>query len=197
MNIDRNTFIKLGGIMALGAVSIPTLFTSCKRIYNQPNVANCEVDYEQRLIELGLILPSAPKPLGVYRPTLVSGNLLYVSGQTPRRSDNSLITGKVGADLSLEDGKFAARQAGLTMLSVIKNNFGDLNKICRLIKTFGVVNCTLDFYEQPAVINGFSELMAEIFGEENGMGVRSAVGGILPSNMAVEIEAIFELRPNI
>ena len=181
--------------MALGAMSIPTLFTSCKGERTQDSTICCAmVDHEQKIKELGLILPPAPKPLGVYKPTLVSGNLLYVSGQTPRTPDGTLITGKVGAELSLEEGKLAARQAGLTMIAVIKNHFGDLNRICRLVKTFGVVNCTMDFHEQPAVINGFSELMAEIFGEENGMGVRSAIGGVLPSNMAVEIEAVFELR---
>lgn len=194
MNINRSTFIKLGGMVALGVASIPALFTSCKETHSHEHDACCAVDYEQKLKELGFVLPPAPKPLGVYQPTLVSGNLLYVSGQTPRTSDGTLITGKVGADLNLEEGKLAARQAGLTMISVIKNHFGDLNRICRLVKTFGVVNSAWDFYDQPAVINGFSEVMAEIFGEEYGMGTRSAIGGVLPSNMAVEIEAIFELR---
>ena len=149
---------------------------------------------EQRIKELGLILPPAPKPVGLYKPILVSGNLLYVSGQLPVKPDGSLMTGKVGADLTLEEGKLAARQVGLTMISTIKEHFGDLNKICRLVKTFGMVNCTMDFQQQPAVINGFSELMAEIFGEENGIGVRSAVGMTLPSNIAAEVEAVFELE---
>ena len=148
---------------------------------------------EERIQELGLVLPPAPKALGLYKPILVSGNLLYVSGQVPVMNDGSLMTGRVGADLTLEEGKLAARQVGLTMISVIKEYFGDLNRIGRLVKTLGMVNCTMDFAQMPAVINGFSELMAEIWGEENGIGVRSAVGMFLPSNIAAEVEAVFEL----
>jgi enamine deaminase RidA (YjgF/YER057c/UK114 family) len=121
-------------------------------------------------------------------------NLLYVSGQGPMKSDGTLITGRVGDNLSLEEGKLAARQAGLTMLSTIKSQIGDLNKIRRIIKVLGMVNSTAEFGQHPAVINGFSELMAEVFGEENGIGVRSAVGMFLPMNIAVEIEAVFELN---
>ena len=146
-----------------------------------------------RIDELGLTLPPAPKPAGVYKPVLVADKFLYVSGQGPVRSDGTLITGKLGADLNTEEGKLAARQVGLTMLSTIKTYFGELNKIKRIIKVLGMVNCTPDFEQQPAVINGFSQLMADVFGEENGIGVRSAVGMILPSNITVEIEAVFEL----
>ena len=154
------------------------------------------MDYvpEQRIIELGLILPPPPNPIGLYKPVLVSGNLLYISGQGPVQLDGTLMTGKVGSDITLEEGKFAARQVGLTMIAIIKEHFGDLNKISRLIKTFGMVNCLSDFYGAPAVINGFSELMAEIWGEENGIGVRSAIGMTLPGNIPVEIESIFELK---
>jgi enamine deaminase RidA (YjgF/YER057c/UK114 family) len=150
-------------------------------------------DHDLRIVELGLILPPAPKPAGVYKPILVVDKFLYVSGQGPVRPDGSLMTGKLGADLGTEAGKLAARQVGLTMLSTIKTYFGDLNKIKRIVKVLGMVNSTLSFEQQPAVINGFSELMAEVFGEDNGVGVRSAVGMILPSNIPVEIEAIFEL----
>ena len=143
---------------------------------------------------LGLILPPAPKAAGVYKPVLVVDKFLYVSGQGPVRSDGSLMTGKVGADLNTEEGKLAARQVGLTMLSTIKTHFGELSKIKRVVKVLGMVNSAPDFGQQPAVINGFSELMAEIFGEDHGIGVRSAVGMILPSNIAVEIEAMFELN---
>ena len=151
-------------------------------------------DPELKIKELGLELPPAPKPMGVYKPVLVIGNFLYVSGQGPLKSDGSLIKGKVGADLSPEEGKLAARQVGLAMLSTIKANIGDLNKIRRLVKVLGMVNSAPDFEQHPAVINGFSQLMADIFGEENGVGVRSAVGMILPGNIAVEIEAMFELN---
>jgi enamine deaminase RidA (YjgF/YER057c/UK114 family) len=149
---------------------------------------------ESRIVELGLELPPAPKAVGVYKPVVVSGNYLYVSGQGPLLSDGTLIKGKCGSDLTLEDGKKAARQVGLTMLSTIKAHFGELNGIKRIIKVLGMVNSTSDFDQQPAVINGFSELMAEVFGEENGIAARSAVGMTLPMNIAVEIEAIFELH---
>jgi enamine deaminase RidA (YjgF/YER057c/UK114 family) len=149
---------------------------------------------ELKIKELGLELPPAPKPMGVYKPVLVIGNFLYVSGQGPLKSDGSLIRGKVGADLSLEEAKLAARQVGLAMLSTIKANIGDLNKIRRLVKVLGMVNSAPDFEQHPAVINGFSQLMADIFGEDYGVGVRSAVGMILPGNIAVEIEAMFELE---
>jgi len=149
---------------------------------------------ESRIAELGHELPPAPKAMGVYKPVLIAGNYLYVSGQGPLKSDGTLIKGKVGKDLSLEDGKNAARQVGLAMLATIKANIGDLGKIKRIIKTFGMVNCTADFESHPAVINGFSELMADVFGEDYGVGVRSAVGMTLPQNMAVEIEAMFELN---
>jgi enamine deaminase RidA (YjgF/YER057c/UK114 family) len=149
---------------------------------------------ELKIKELGLELPPAPKPMGVYKPVLVIGNFLYVSGQGPLKSDGSLIRGKVGSDLSLEEAKLAARQVGLAMLSTIKANIGDLNKIRRLVKVLGMVNSAPDFEQHPAVINGFSQLMADIFGEDYGVGVRSAVGMILPGNIAVEIEAMFELE---
>jgi enamine deaminase RidA (YjgF/YER057c/UK114 family) len=148
---------------------------------------------DERIIEMGLILPPAPKAAGVYKPVLVIDKFLYVSGQGPVRSDGSLMTGKVGSDLNTEEGKLAARQVGLTMLSTIKTHFGELNRIKRIVKVLGMVNSSPDFGQQPSVINGFSELMSEIFGEDNGVGVRSAVGMILPSNIPVEIEAMFEL----
>jgi len=150
-------------------------------------------DYDARIIELGLSLPPAPKPVGVYKPVLVVDKFLYVSGQGPILPDGSLMKGKVGADLDLTQGKLAARQVGLTMLSTIKTHFGELKKIKRLVKVLGMVNSTPDFENHPAVINGFSELMSEVFGPDNGVGVRSAVGMTLPTNIAVEIEAMFEL----
>lgn len=146
-----------------------------------------------RITQLGLELPPPPKPAGVYKPVLVVDKYLYVSGQGPLNSDGTLIKGRLGEGLKTEDGKKAARQAGLAMLSTIKTHFGDLNRIKRLVKTLGMVNSTPDFDQHPAVINGFSELMAEVFGEDNGVGVRSAVGMILPMNIAVEVEAVFEI----
>jgi enamine deaminase RidA (YjgF/YER057c/UK114 family) len=150
-------------------------------------------DINLRITELGLVLPSPPKPVGVYKPVLVVDKFLYVSGQGPLLPDGTLIKGKVGADMDMAGGKLAARQVGLTMLSTIKAHFGDLNKIKRIVKVLGMVNSAPHFENHPAVINGFSELMSDVFGDDNGIGVRSAVGMILPSNIAVEIEAMFEL----
>jgi enamine deaminase RidA (YjgF/YER057c/UK114 family) len=148
---------------------------------------------ESKLLELGVELPPAPAPVGVYKPVVVSGNFLFVSGQGPMNNDGSLFKGRVGDDLTLEQGKMAARQVALTMLSTIKMHFGDLDRIKRLVRSFGMVNCTPDFERHPAVINGFSELMVDVFGPEMGIGARSAVGMFLPLNIAVEVEAVFEL----
>ena len=148
----------------------------------------------ERIQELGLILPPAPPPAGLYKPVLVVDHFLYVSGQGPMNTDGSLIVGRAGDTLTMEEAKVAARQVALTMLSTIQTHFGDIDRIKRIVKTLGMVNSSPDFGQQPLVINGFSELMADIFGPENGAGVRSAVGMILPGGIPVEIEAHFELH---
>jgi enamine deaminase RidA (YjgF/YER057c/UK114 family) len=149
---------------------------------------------EQNFAALGLNLPPAPKPLGVYKPSLVDGNHLYVSGHGTVKDDGTLIIGRIGKDLTPEEGKLAARQVGLAILATIKANLGSLDKIKRVIKVLGMVNCTPDFEKHPFIINGCSELFAKVWGEDSGIGVRSAVGmGSLPDNIPVEIEAIFEL----
>lgn len=150
---------------------------------------------EARLNELGLELPPPPKPAGVYKPVVVVGNLCYVSGHGPLKPDGTMIAGRVGADLDVQGGYAAARQTGLAILASLRANLGNLDRVRRVIKTLGMVNCTPDFREQPAVINGFSELMAQVFGDDHGVGARSAVGmGSLPGNIAVEVETILELR---
>ena len=146
---------------------------------------------KDRLKAMGLVLPPAPKPAGVYRPILVIDNQLYVSGQGPVLEDGTLMTGKVGSDIDKEEGKLAAKQVGLTMLSTIITHAPDELIIKRVVKVLGMVNATPEFESHPYVINGFSELFAEVFGEENGIGVRSAVGMNLPKNIPVEIEAAF------
>jgi enamine deaminase RidA (YjgF/YER057c/UK114 family) len=149
---------------------------------------------EQRLAEKHLQLPPAPKRAGVYKPVVVVGQMAYVSGHGPLRPDKTLITGKVGAELDLAEGQLAARQTGLAILATLKAHFGSLEKIKRVVKVLGMVNCTPTFEQHPAVINGCSELFAEVFGPDFGIGARSAVGmGSLPGNIAVEVEAIFEL----
>ena len=132
---------------------------------------------------------------GVYKPCLITGNYLYVSGHGPILEDKTFITGKVGLNIDQEKGKLAALQTGLTILSTIKAQLGSLDKIKRVVKILGMVNCVPEFEKHPYVINGCSELFAKVWGEENGIGVRSAVGmGSLPNNIAVEIEVIFELH---
>jgi enamine deaminase RidA (YjgF/YER057c/UK114 family) len=153
------------------------------------------MDNETRFKELNLLLPPAPVPKGVYTPILQDGKYIYVSGHLPINPDGSLMKGKIGSDMDIEEGKKAARQAGLTILSTLINYLGSLNRIKRVIKVFGMANTTADFEKHPYVINGCSELFASVFGPENGVGVRSAVGmGSLPENAPVEIEAIFELN---
>lgn len=149
---------------------------------------------EEKVKSMGLEIPPPPSAGGIYHPVVISGRYLYVSGQVPLQSNGQLIKGKVGSDLTLEEGQLAARQVGLTMLSTIRSQIGDLGKIKRLIKTLGMVNCLPEFEQHPQTINGFSQLMVDLFGEENGKGARSAVGMTLPLNVAVEIECIFELR---
>ena len=143
----------------------------------------------------GLTLPPAPKPLGIYKPCLRDGKYLYLSGHGPVQNDGTLIKGRIGQDIDIENGKLAARQVGLTMLATIVSSLGSLDKVKRVIKVLGMVNCSADFEKHPYVINGCSELFKAIWGEENGVGVRSAVGmGSLPDNIPVEIEALFELH---
>ncbi|GAA4466042.1 RidA family protein [Nibrella saemangeumensis] len=149
---------------------------------------------DERFARLGLSLPPAPKPMGVYKPCLRVHLFLYVSGHGTVKDDGSRIIGKVGVDMDADEAKLAARQVGLAILSTIKANLGSLNRIKRVIKVLGMVNATPDFERHPYVINGCSELFAAVWGEENGVGVRSAVGmGSLPENIPVEIEAVFEL----
>jgi enamine deaminase RidA (YjgF/YER057c/UK114 family) len=149
---------------------------------------------EEKFKALGLDLPPAPKPMGVYKPGLKVDHFYYVSGHGPVLNDGSLMVGRVGDAMDMEEGKLAAQQVGLTILSTLKSQLGSLDKIKRVIKVLGMVNCTADFERHPYVINGCSELFAKVWGEENGIGVRSAVGmGTLPGNIPVEIEVIFEL----
>lgn len=150
---------------------------------------------EVRVQELHLTLPPPPQPVAKYKTAVLAGNMLYVSGHGPLKSDGkTLMAGRVGADLTLQQGKEAARLVGLAILSTVRQTLGSLDRVKRLVKTFGMVNCTADFKEQPQVINGFSDLMAEVFGEDAGVSARSAVGMVsLPSNIPVEVECIFEV----
>jgi enamine deaminase RidA (YjgF/YER057c/UK114 family) len=149
---------------------------------------------DSRLTELKIELPPAPKPIGVYKPLVLCGNMAYVSGHGPLRSDKSLIAGRIGDGYDLEYGRTAARQTGLAILATLREGLGSLDRVKRVVKVLGMVNCVAGFADHPKVINGCSELFAEIWGPDLGVGARSAVGmGSLPGNITVEIEAIFEL----
>ena len=149
---------------------------------------------EARVAELKLELPKAPKPAGTYSPVVQIGDLCYVSGHGPLKSDDTLITGRVGQDLTEEQGIAAARQVGLAILATLRKHLGSLDRVVRVVKVLGMVNSTADFKNHPKVINGFSDLMVEIWGD-NARAARSAVGmGSLPSNITVEVEAIFQVQ---
>ena len=144
---------------------------------------------ESRIQELGLTLPPSVPPGGIYKPLVITGNIGYLSGHGPYLGDDKYITGRVGEDLNLAEGQQAARQVGLALLRTMKDQLGDLNKVDRLVKTLALVNSANDFCQQPQVINGFSELMADVFGEDRGIGARSAIAtNALPGNIAVEID---------
>lgn len=150
--------------------------------------------HDSKIAELQLELPPAPKPVGVYKPIVQVGNLVYLSGHGPLKSDATLITGRLGDDMDIDAGYAAARQTGLAMLATLRQHFGTLDKVGRLIKLLGLVRCTEAFDAQPAVINGCSELFRDVFGDDAGVAARSAIGtNALPSGIAVEIEAIFEV----
>ncbi|MEM9586123.1 MAG: RidA family protein [Planctomycetota bacterium] len=150
---------------------------------------------QARLAELGIELPPAPKPMGVYKPIVIVDNLAYLSGHGPLRPDKTLMTGRLGLDMDVEAGYEAARWTGLGLLATLQAELGTLDRVSRLIKILGLVRSTDTFDQQPAVINGCSELLRDVFGETNGVAARSAIGtNALPGNIAVEIEAIVEIK---
>ena len=149
---------------------------------------------EARLKELGFELPTAPKPMGVYKPIVIAGNMAYLSGHGPLQPNGKLITGRLGLDMDVEAGYAAAQVTGLGILATLQLGLGSLDKVKRLVKLLGLVRSTDGFDQQPAVINGCSELFRDVFGEDAGVAARSALGtNSLPGDIAVEIEAIFEV----
>jgi enamine deaminase RidA (YjgF/YER057c/UK114 family) len=148
---------------------------------------------ESRLADAGITLPDAPKPAGSYVTAVRVGNLLYTSGHGPARADGTFVAGKVGLDLDIDAGKEAARLTGLNLLVTLRNELGTLDRVVRVVRVLGMVNCPPDFGQQPAVMNGCSDLFVEVFGDA-GRHVRSAVGmGSLPFGMAVEVEIVVEV----
>ncbi|PZR40993.1 MAG: hypothetical protein DI538_02610 [Azospira oryzae] len=153
-----------------------------------------KIDFDKKLKELNIELPPASKPIANYVKAVRVGNLLFLSGTGPAKADGTYITGKVGRDLTIEQGYDAAKTTGIVILSTLKNELGDLNKVKRIVKVLGMVNCHSDFTDHPKVINGFSDFMVSVFGEK-GKHARSAVGmNSLPMNMAVEIEIVVEVE---
>lgn len=149
---------------------------------------------EQNLEQMGIALPQASPPIATYVNLVKVGNLLFMSGKGPLKPDGTYVTGKVGKDLSIEQGYEAARLAAICHIAVLKSELGYLSKVKRIVKVFGMVNCTDDFLEQPNVMNGYSDFMASVFGE-NGRHARSAVGiNALPMNIAVEVEVIVQIE---
>ncbi len=192
---DRRRFLENCGWVTAGAAAgllLPKWLDS-----NRPANADdsAAADAEQRVRELKLELPAVTKPANTYVPTVLVGELLYVAGHGPRRADGSPWMGKVGRDVELEEAQAAARDVGLRVLATVRDSLGSLNRVFRLVKTLGMVNATPDYTQQPLVINGFSNLMVEVFGPEMGKGTRSAVGmGSLPGGIPVEIECVFQVR---
>jgi enamine deaminase RidA (YjgF/YER057c/UK114 family) len=153
-----------------------------------------KIDFDKKLKEMGIELFAPPKPMANYVRAVRTGNLVYLAGHGPTKADGTNITGKLGKDMTVEQGYDAARQVGIALLSTLKGEIGDLNKVKRIVKVLGMVNCTPEFTDQPKVINGFSDLMVNLFGEK-GKHARSAVGMIsLPNGIAVEIEMIVEIE---
>ena len=149
---------------------------------------------DQRFAELQAETPPAPKPMGVYKPLVITGNVAYVSGHGPLLPDKTLMSGRIGEEVDQEFGYKAARQTGLAILATLKEGLGSLDRVQQVVKMLGMVNSVPSFDQHPAVINGCSELFRDIFGEDIGIGARSAVGmGSLPGNISVEIECIFQI----
>jgi enamine deaminase RidA (YjgF/YER057c/UK114 family) len=153
-----------------------------------------KIDFDKKLKELNIELFTPSKPIANYVKAVRTGNLLFLAGHGPTKADGGNILGKVGRELTTEQGYEAAKQTGISILSTLKSELGDLNKVKRIVKVLGMVNCTENFIDQPKVINGFSDLMVAVFGEK-GKHARSAVGMYaLPVGMAVEIEIVVEIE---
>jgi enamine deaminase RidA (YjgF/YER057c/UK114 family) len=192
--LEKGIFIKIHNIMTknLLLTGLILLCLSCAKNTENQNLS--EWDPEARLIELDIALPEASAPVANYVNAVRSGNLLFLAGKGPGNPDGSYITGKVGQELSVEQGRDAARLVAINHLGVLKAELGDLKRVKRIIKVLGMVNCGPEFQQQPQVINGYSDLMVEVFGEK-GKHARSAVGMIaLPMNIAVEVEVIVEIE---
>lgn len=183
------------------ALGIALLFYACQHSHEHTHdtpVESKEVLYdynvEEKIVEKGIILPELSTPLANYVHSVKTGNLVFLAGKGPTKPEGGYVTGKVGVDLTVEEGYEAAKLVAAAQLAALKLEIGDLNKVVRVVKVLGMVNCTPDFGNQPEVINGFSDVMVDVFGDR-GKHARAAVGmGSLPRNIAVEIEMIVEVQ---
>jgi len=186
-----STFMMVSGICIWGLAASVVQFAAKDAAEPAQETA---MDPEKRLKELGIALPTPPAPAANFVRAVRSGNLVFLSGHGPRKMDGSYITGKVDREMSLEQGREAARLTGINLLASLKAEIGDLNKVNRIVKVLGMVNAGESFTQHPQVMNGFSDFIVSIFGER-GKHARSAVGmASLPNNMAVEIEMIVEIK---
>jgi enamine deaminase RidA (YjgF/YER057c/UK114 family) len=194
---DRRRLLTSGALLTAGAaLGWLGARPGTSRLLSRASAEADKESAEERLRKLKLELPKVASPKGaILVPAVRVGDMLYVSGHGPGSVEGKPITGKLGKDYTVKQGQEAARRVGLMILAVVKAELGSLDKVVRLVKTLGMVNCTPDFVQQPAVINGFSELMVQVFGEKAGKGARSAVGMVsLPGGIPVEIEAIFQVK---
>ena len=192
-SVGRRNFLRNCSFFAAGAVTGPLMMRSVHVFAGAGNANSSGA--EERVRQLGIELRKFSKPAAPFEPAVRTGDILYLSGHGPRKAEGGFMKGRVGETLSIEQGREAARLTGLDMLSTIRGTLGSLDKVVQLLKVTGMVNSTNDFTQHPAVINGFSELMIEVFGEKAGKGARSAVGmSGLPFGIPVEIEAIFQVR---
>lgn len=190
IQFPSGNFLKFGSLISIGVL---LGLSMAERPADSVVVAQEKIvmNAEERLRQLKLDLPAVSKPTNTYFSAVRVGDMLYVSGTGPGKG----VVGRLGQDYDVTQGKAAARQVGVQVLAVVKAELGSLDKVQRLVKTLGMVNATPDFKDHPQVINGFSDLMVEVFGEENGKGARSAVGmASLPGGIPVEIECIFQVR---
>jgi len=182
----------------LWSVLVSLTWISCKKIDNRPakNELTGEIDFEHLLDSLDIPLSKPSAPVANYVNGVFAGNLIFLAGKGPKNASGEYVTGKLGQDLTIEEGYDAARMVAIQQLSVLKDMLGDLNRVKRIVKVLGMVNATPEFIDHPKVINGFSDTMVAVFGDK-GKHARAAVGmGSLPNNIAVEIEVIVEVYPD-
>jgi enamine deaminase RidA (YjgF/YER057c/UK114 family) len=197
MNVlwDRRRFLERFALLAGGATG-GFLLSACAGEPSQAQEKQAAPGAEEQLKNLKLELPVVPKPTGsLIVPCVRAGDLLFVSGHTPVGADGKPVVGKLGKDMDVKQGQDAARLVALRVLSVVRTELGSLDRVVRVVKTLGMVNCTPEFAQTPQVVNGFSELLIQVFGDQAGKGARSAVGMVsLPSGVPVEVEVILQVK---